>query len=408
MRRYGCLLAGLCIGLALSGCIQADGVEGSSSPVASPPDAIVVALIDTGINPYHTSFASGASPLIPSAQGVQLSTSGGWDERIASDAMFWDGAETNVLYQFLGTRIAAISFGRSGERPMLDYYPPSGHGTGVASLLARDAPNALIVVVQARVELCSSMDRCLLDPSIADAMEWVAAQEWIDIVSVSVAIPTNTPDPPQIHPEAARYLAASRRAHDDGKLILNGAGNLAIPPLADYMNGTPWIVAVGGWEPVEQGESSGASRFVDVVANYSESVASSTSVSEYLRNDGTSFATPIVAATLASAMSDLRSVTSYDRVQERIALREAMNLSAVRPDAFEWRPADPTNLSRPPLRSIPAASPAQLGWGVIHAGLAAQIGEAASDGKISQSMTQDGYQDIRERYWDGCSATSLC
>lgn len=412
--------------IGATGCLgQQDSVEPAVSgdwTSAAP----VVAIIDSGVNPYHAAFAVGSPSAmawignlgIPSVP-VRLAQEGSYDNRVQQDESFWETTERGQVYAFEGTRLAAVSFSQRTEPFVLD---TNGHGTAVASLVAREASDAAIVMIQVDGAFCATRGdtECLLDPTIAEAMQWAAEQDWIDVVSVSIAIPANAPDDPRIHPEMKAYLDATRQAHDRGKVIVNGAGNQPVPPLTDYINGPPWIVAVGGFEGEARGEATLASKGVDVVANFSEQVALKDSVDGYEQNEGTSLATPIVAGTLAQALAlnwrngDVALAAEPSTVV-RQRLRDALNVSAESVSATEWRPADPTNTSRPPLRSLPVLLPVgQIGWGYVHGGLAGKIAETLAGSaevpaeKQQVKAYQEAWQDIRESYWGTASQGDWC
>ena len=69
-----------------------------------------MAIIDTGVNPYHDAFRAHPNdlsvddyPLVASgAEMVNLSLNGTYEERLAADEAFWAGAAEGRLTPFLG------------------------------------------------------------------------------------------------------------------------------------------------------------------------------------------------------------------------------------------------------------------------------------------------------------------
>jgi hypothetical protein len=184
---------------------------------------VVIAFVDTGINPYHKDFRAPDFVHHPSKyiEGypkdartlkAALGTADrkGYEAARKADELDWARVEPAKLYWFPGTRIiGGISIGSGGtsaagfpERRIID---DQGHGTGVASVAAGrffgSNPNALIVMVE----------------SLGAASErWANSQEWIDIVSNSWG---NLANLPLGDPESTRE--ATRR----GQSVLFSAGN---------------------------------------------------------------------------------------------------------------------------------------------------------------------------------------
>lgn len=376
----------------------------------SPQRPVVIAVIDSGAIPYLPVFDVqdgvdvGAWIPVPVAK-VDISRDGPPQERFDKDKEdLLRSLRTGTLYHYSGTRLLGYSTKSLGEFPTVD---PNGHGTGTTYLAARDAPHAIIVSVQVAAVGCPNYDQCV-DPSIADAMEWVADQSWIDIVSVSLINgQLNQPDNEALHEQAGRYLRASKRAADQGKIIVNGAGNAVVPSLADYFNGPPWIVNVGGFESNASGEAAIASKTVDVVANFSEIVPIG-DAERYEPRSGTSLATPLVAATLAEALRLVRQ-TDPSRTPSAFELREALNATASYVEPTSWQPTPPPGWGLPvdPVRaSLPVLIQPQMGWGYVDASMATEIARrvlegdlAIPAGKEQAREFQPRWQQAREEYW---------
>ena len=371
---------------------------------------VVVAVVDSGTNPYHEMFRAagirwqdlGIENL--SIQRIALNES--LDQDVAQDHRFWQSLARHELVAFEGTRIMAISFSKDTQHPLV--LDQIGHGTATSSLVARTAPSVVVLMVQVDGNFCAPDTSCLVSPTMAEAMQWVAEQPWISVVSASLSIPTNTPDSAALHPEVAAYIAATKLAAQSGKLIVNAAGNLVVPPLTDYYNGPPWVIDVGGFESSPGGERLDASKGVDVVANFTEYGASPDSTNELAYHAGTSMATPIVSGVLGEAWAQLARTGTLP-TNEAHALREALNASARPMSPTDWRPlSGPTNNTMTNVLSptVPVLlGAAQEGWGYVTAETTARIVTCVQGGACGSPSPIDAayqmqWQGARERYWD--------
>lgn len=409
-------------------------------PVASPPPATltprptIVALIDSGINPYHVAFhsdgihAPDASRLPVGATPVPLALLGTYEERRQKDRDFWTNAEAGRLYAFQGTRVLAISM--RDDAPVKIQDEEFQHGTGTASMVAREDPHAIIVIIQVSGDICALEGRtdCFSAPEIARAMQWAADQPWIDIVSVSLGAPANLPAIERAYGEQKAFLDAARLAHARGKVVLNSAGNSGTPTLGYSRTGPPWVITVGGVEAAPRGDSVDSSKMMDVAANYTEWVADATSVDGMIWTEGTSFSSPIVAGVLSRALHDVRTQLGDNRLDGGAGLlasgtlpdgrrlevgsrdlRDALNASALLFGPTEWDPTrPPSNQSGPRiLNNIPVLAPGpQMGWGYVDGSLAPAVTQwvlsldrAMPSAKAAVALYQNEWQKAREAYW---------
>jgi hypothetical protein len=297
----------------------------------------------------------------------------------------------------------AISFGSADDaRLVFDTSPGPGHGTAVAGIIANEAPSALLVVIQIDNVICGDGGPCPRIPQMAEAMAWAAKQPWIDVISVSQGFPANPPM--HLLEDAGAYLKASRAASESGKVLIAGAGNTVTPTLTSHIAGPPWVISVGGFEG--GGESSEASKLVDVVADYTVEGADATSTSAFVKRSGTSFSAPAVAATLAEALAISRDTLDRCEVPPNLLLRGALNATALSIPLDAWQPRpkvpDPAD---PPSSSIPVVVPgAQGGWGLVHSGIVeALVASASSCEPIAQKGSTDllmwEFAAARSHYW---------
>lgn len=402
-------VAALVIAVVVAGCVHAEPAEAPETRDSTVEPPVVVAVIDSGINPYHAAFRARTHMTPPAgvdAIEVALTSAVEPAEGIVQDAAFWENVTEGQLYAFAGTRLLAISFGtKPGSLAIFDNIDEDGHGTATASLVAREAPEALIVSVQIDDVACSLSDptgRCPVFPQIAAAMEWAASQPWIDVISMSLALPGNPPTSEEMAPEVARVVAATEEASRSGKLVVVSAGNVPATAVTSYMAGPPWVVAVGGYEPETQGDRPDAGKAVDFVANYTEQAATAASAEGSATFRGTSFATPIVAGVAARSLQVARAAATATTA---VSLRPALNASAELPTPTHFRPAAPSDPN--PLNwtlSTPSVLPGiQHGWGYVDGSAVQRIVAALSGSPPprdpSIQLAMEAYQASREAAW---------
>ena len=257
------------------GCITALVIAASALPAGASPPIIkepvprraspakaVVALIDTGINPYSSAFADGSKlgRTHPSkyirgypekAKALRLSLDLPYKKAIKKDAKLWSRVEGNKLYWIPGTRIAgAISLGAGGTNCPIVAAPPAnslssgceehilfddhGHGTMTASRAA-GAPKSL--APKARIVEIEGLG--------AQSTRWAAEQGWIDVQSnswVSLVPPPLPSAVTQAFDYAAKRML-TLAASGNGTAYLAG-----VAPTPTYLLSTApaGVVLVGG------------------------------------------------------------------------------------------------------------------------------------------------------------------
>ena len=313
------------------------------------PPVVVVAISDSGINPYHKDFAGELVPypelreyttadpanlgpgdtpvyhektgaLLPftrhpssyipgfpaDAEAIKLTLGDGFYEN--QDAAIWNGHNVIKLekwYWFPGTKIiaavdgtdqAAVNDLAGDQKPILD---EGGHGTASASVAVGN--------------MWGSCQRCLL--AFAEGLSsdtWFFDQSWIDFVSVSGGSFGNvgTPDGGLLGFEDATRAAAER-----GQTISYAAGNGVdlsfITPEQTYLSNTlgpDWTINVGAVSKTTNSVVHGTGKPVDWSSYGSGSIAASCT-NNYAGNcghSGTSSATPIATGHMANVLLDAR------------------------------------------------------------------------------------------------------
>ena len=175
--------------ILLAGCLGATDPAPASTdivpnPLAGSGPLVVIAHIDTGVNPYHVDFRDNSSlayahpstylpgfPADTPALNLTLDAAT-YAEALQADAAVWAAVEPGRLYWIPGTKIVgAVTFGPDGDLPIVDEH---GHGTMTAS---RSAGNLNSLAPEARLVTVEGLG--------AESLRWVADQGWIDIVTNS-------------------------------------------------------------------------------------------------------------------------------------------------------------------------------------------------------------------------------
>ena len=250
------LISGVLGACLVAACFAAPAAAGKKAQ----PTA-VIALVDTGINPYHRVFRDDSplayrhpSTYIPGfpkeAEALHLSfNESTYREAVLKDCELWKSVDIGKVYWFPGTKIIggitfespnSIDCASSGR--ILDVL---GHGTMVASRAAGNGygacPDCRIVAIQ----------------GLAQGVRWAAENaDWIDVQSNSWGpiVPLWAPSGQEETifydtPDFVRLVESSARKHLSFWATGNGAGTrlglLGHPTVLDPRM-TPSIVMAGG------------------------------------------------------------------------------------------------------------------------------------------------------------------
>lgn len=415
--------------LLVSGCLGGSGLEiqqTTPSEVASHASSsprIVVAVIDTGINPYHEAFRAPGFPnpstVIPGLDPLEvIELNFEADYATATKRDPWDRLERNQLYWFKDTRVMGVSFGEwtsigqdaMNGRPVLDEV---GHGTATASLVAAANPHAIILMIEVGTPL--------------QGFDWLLDRRWVDIVSLSSGVPGNPPLDDMI-PGQDSYSWRTQAVERTGKLIFTAVGNEVNTCIFDQICGPPWVVAVGGVDPQSHGENIYSGKFPDFVSDFIARVADHNHTSNTHLDFGTSFATPIAAGVASAILSGVRERLDYAggttlaHVDKGITvtpqdLRRVLNATAV-----YWNTQEYNGTRIYPTRPIPTAFLAsvpvlpelagtsvgpwvQMGWGyvspeIVDDAVAVLLGEEPWPEKPGAEGFMERAYGLRQTYWN--------
>lgn len=328
--------------------IRAIDVAGTlpEEPAALGHERIVVAVVDSGIDPYHRAFQAAR----PATVAEGLATAGvlhlpiqptggnstGWED----DAPTWYSLEPFQPYHIPTTNVIYMSPTRA--------VPPDSddHGTAVASIVASRAPQAQILSVRVADERAQ----------MVEVLRWLTNIDGIDIINLSWADPANPAAPSSW---TQQLVNATREAHRSGKLVIAAAGNAPRPTATQVYSGPPWVVSVALADEAN-GSDNPNDRFPpDVVTNNTIRHAAAYTGIDYETGSATSWAAPNVAGILAKAARLYHEATGEKPSAQ--ALRAALNATATYPEGTAYTPEPGSPLSLP-VAPTPAL---QYGWGFI-------------------------------------------
>jgi hypothetical protein len=332
----------LLLALALLAPAAALPASGGPSAATASPQA-VLALIDTGINPYHAAFRDG-SPLAQQhpctyIEGYPCSaialpiTLDAPDYATAYDAdrALWQAVQPQTLYWIPGTKVVgAISFRAGGvscdpqppplnillanhclpERRILD---DAGHGTMTASRAAGNAHS-----------LCPECRLVEVEGLGSASLRWAADQGWIDVTSNSWLNLVPAPVDPLLNGDRGTFGAFAHAAQRTLTYAAsgNGAGYiLGFAPTPTYTLSTaaPGVVLVGGHDNGRATLWSGAPPHVvaDAFGGYAAGFLSITSFAPDPISCCTSAASPYAAGGGAELILEARRLLGDGRTGVR-------------------------------------------------------------------------------------------
>jgi PKD repeat protein len=391
------LSAGLLAGLAVSPAAEA-------AVSTTPKPHVVVAVPDTGINPYHAVLYSG-SPLYPAAPmgsapssvtqpvldafgvtpacQIELTRTGNFAADYAADTLkgTWTRARACSVVWFVGTNVLAKSF----EPGSIAYMPDSEddtHGVGTSAAVLAANPEAVLVFIEGTG-----------DEAVSFAMNHPA----IDIISTSFGPIGSLPLP-------GNLTDSYKGVYTNGKMHFGACDNSPSTAIQDSTCGPWWSIGVAGIEETADNEPATSSNgrqpvsgtFPDFIADFTQTLpycaACEDGYDDYV--GGTSFATPRSAGTASLIVLKLRqqfgqtggiatvdghpalAVGVVDEVRHTVTnwkLRRALEEAAWVPGIGSYDPVAAMVEFGPGVPIPPVAPWLLIGWGVLTTAPDAQV-----------------------------------
>lgn len=270
---------------------------------------VVVAVIDSGINPYHDYFRAG-SRLYPGSAPTSVTTNVkaefgigpsceitlSDDYQADVDKGVWDTAAACDLVWFTGTNIIARASG-SGRAYLPDDNDDT-HGVGVAAAVATANPDAVILFLEGTGE--TSEVFAMNHPSV-------------DIVTTSYGPVGSVPLPGNLGD-------SFKGTYHNGKLHFGACDNSPALAQPDTTCGPWWSIGVAGFEETQDNEQfqAGEGRqlvsgsFPDFVADFTQTLPYCDVCTSGTQSvGGTSFSTPRTAGTASRILLEARRAVGH-------------------------------------------------------------------------------------------------
>jgi hypothetical protein len=322
----------------------------SATTLKGPLDELTMQIMDTPPDQGPTSTIPVQEP---TTSTLPLQAPASQDGQLVIAVL--DTGVSAVTQQLSAAMLPGADF--LSDRGTPDWADLNGHGTFVASVVLRHAPNAKILPVRVM------NDEGRGDPdSVATAIRW-AADNGADVVNASLGAPAK-PALIELFNDAVTYAA------DRGVLVVAASGNQGEEGSTEYVPAVlPGVLSVGAVTSkgaIASFSNRGAHLDVTTVG---QSVKAPTIASDTTLKSGTSFATPRV-----SAVAGL--------------------IKAANP---QWTPTDVINHIRATAtdKGVPGPDHA-FGWGLLDTkrALASPL-SMSSQAMPSQRLTNVGIQEVK-------------
>ncbi|HUR40810.1 MAG TPA: thrombospondin type 3 repeat-containing protein, partial [Verrucomicrobiae bacterium] len=366
------------------GCPSSGGGGSAYDKVPSDPTRprVVVADLDSGINPYHENYYAKGSQVtkeVLTALGVKpenvvklTRTGATLADDLESDAAFWDRVQRGELYHFLGTNIIAASYAPSGTAFLKPDVTKSSHGVGTSSSVVDANPDAILLFIEQHTDLGS-----------AESHAYVFNHPEVDIVTTSygVSVPAGPVGSTGIPvPEYGAFEHTFEGVVDNGKLHFSSGGNGPGLTLQRAGAGPWWSIGVTA---INEGESNGketrSGSFADFVADFIQDLpyCMDCKTGREAGVAGTSFSTPTAAGVASRVLLEARRALGHlggiktiggkkimaaggETLISNWFLRRALEQAAFVPTLESYAPGDEA-----PAPINPVAPWLQVAWGML-------------------------------------------
>ncbi|WP_162303557.1 S8 family serine peptidase [Hymenobacter sediminis] len=295
---------------------------------ASPPETTILTAADRSLARRQAASLGAADFRRAQLNGRGL--------RIAIFDVGFNGAEKHPAFAHLWRRQAIVAtYDFLRRTPFV--YQGGSHGTEVLSCIAGRLPDSTRLGLGEGAEFLLARTEQMHREKYAEEEAWLAAAEWADrngadIINSSLGYTTRRYFPEQMNGRTSLVARAAELAVRKGMLVVNAAGNDGDDPQWRTV-GTPAdgdsVLAVGGLDPdtflhldfSSYGPAPGQ-RLKPNVSAFGVVMAAAPR-GGYVRIEGTSFASPLVAGFAACVWQQQRHLTAmqlFAKLQESAAL----------------------------------------------------------------------------------------
>ena len=392
-------------------CVPSGPLEPPAEEPAAAAPRVVVADVDSGINPYHEAFrGTNVTPEVLAEFGID-------DDNII-DLTSIENVEQDFAdvvngepYWFRGTNVIGISFddNEASDDPLFGgpaktpIFSDEGdeHGTGTAAAVLDANPEAVVVMVEG--------------VAVPEAETFAFTHPAVDIVTTSYGIPGSPP--------TGEHLTASYEGVVGlGKLHYGASDNSPALSPPDGTSGPWWSIGVAGFhEDTSGGRETLSGNVVDVVSDFTQDLPYCSDCKEGRESvSGTSFATPRSAGTASKVLLEARKAAGHvggivDGAMVRgngidltnWELRRAFEEAAEYPAIADY---DAESALLDDFGATPVLEPApylQTGWGVFSPAVVDEAlaqagvrGEARAPKGGDACAFNTAQFELRKAYWD--------
>jgi hypothetical protein len=415
------------------------GVGADLPPPPPPSDEdvprVVVAVIDTAINPYHEFFHAGsdiyasAAPSAVTASVLEafgiadqpcfeLTRTGSFNADVQADSAKWGQVSRNQFVHFCGTNIIAVSVDDFESEPLKPATRKSPHGVGVTASVLTANPEAVILFIESDFDLIG----LALGGASPIAENLAFTHPAVDIVTTSYGMPGAAPVPGHL---VDSYTGVVRQ----GKLHFGACANEPTHSTVDGTCGPWWAISIAGFEEDgSEGRQLLSGFQTDFLADFTQRLPYCTDCEgDYrARTRGTSFATPLSAGVASRIVLESRRALEHlggiainggvpvlaagaGRTISNWEVRRAMEQAAYVPafgDYDLFQGVGDTSFPVPP-----EAPWSVIGWGVLSPDTAFGVveealarleldGTPARDKDLGYCIHQTAWILERKAYWD--------
>lgn len=380
------------------------GARKAATPAVAP--RVVVADIDSGINPYHVRFRGTNVTQavldefgIGESQIVDLTRSGSVANAVKAD---FAGVERGKPYWFRGTNVIGISFDTAGTPIMGD--AGDEHGTGTASSVLDANPEAVVVMVEGAGD--------------ADAEDWAFTHPAVDVVTTSYGLPGSPP--------VGLHLAGSYEGVvKNGKMHFGASDNSPALSPFDGTSGPWWSIAIAGFhEGSGEGRETLSGNVVDFLSDFTQTIPYCVDCRTGTREvSGTSFATPRSAGTASKVILQARKAAGHtggitagalvpagatSKAVTTWTVRRALEEAASIPPMSGYKAQTAVLGDGASLPVLEDAAFVQAGWGLLNPKVVpAALEQLKGAAAVKDAATCDynlAQFDARVAYWDSPAA----